>query len=60
MATCKGWAKKGSLEEFRIVHLEDEEGKTSKFVDAVGNNGNERAGNWRLGMGRQRGMEEEN
>ena len=28
--------------------------KTSKFVKAVGYNRNERAGNWRLGMGRQR------
>jgi hypothetical protein len=26
-------------------------GKTSKFVDAGGYNKNERAGNWRLGMG---------
>ena len=35
-------------------------GKTSKFVDAGGYNGNDRAGDWGLGMGRQRGMEKEN
>ena len=57
----KGWTKKDSLEEFwNGTHLEDEKGKTSKFVDAGGYNWNERAGNFRLGMGRQRGMEKEN
>jgi hypothetical protein len=35
-------------------------GKTSAFLDAGGYNRNERAGNWRLGMGRQRGVEKKN
>ena len=34
-------------------------GKTSKFVNAGGYNGNERVEDWRLGMGRQRGVEKE-
>ena len=33
---------------------------TSEFLDAGGYKWNERAGNWRLGMGRQRGVEKEN
>jgi hypothetical protein len=35
-------------------------GKTSEFLDAECYNRNERAGNWRLGMGRLRRMEKEN
>jgi hypothetical protein len=35
-------------------------GKSSKFVDAGGYNRNEREGNWRLGMGRQREVEKKN
>ena len=35
-------------------------GMTSKFVDAGGYNGNEREGNWRLGMGRQGGVDKQN
>ena len=35
-------------------------GKASKLVDAGGYNRNERAGNWRLGMGRQGGVEKKN
>jgi hypothetical protein len=35
-------------------------GKTSNLVDAGGYNGDERDGNWRLGMGRQRGLAKEN
>ena len=35
-------------------------GKTSEFLDAGGYNMNERAWNWRLGIGRQRGVEKEN
>ena len=38
----------------------NKKGKTSEFVDAGGYNRNERAGNWRLGMDRQRGVEKEN
>ena len=34
--------------------------KTSKFVDAGGYNGNDRKGDWRLRMGRLRGVEKEN
>jgi hypothetical protein len=34
--------------------------KTSEFLDAGGYNRNERAGNWQLGMGRQREVEKEN
>jgi hypothetical protein len=32
-------------------------GKTSEFMDAGDYNRNERAENWRLGMGRQKGVE---
>ena len=32
-------------------------GKISKFVDAEGYNGNEKAGDWRLRMGREKGGE---
>ena len=35
-------------------------GKTSEFLDVGGYNRIERAGNWQLGMGRQRGVEKEN
>jgi len=35
-------------------------GKISKFMDAGGYNGNERVGNWRFGMGQQRGVDNEN
>jgi len=35
-------------------------GKTSKFVDALGDNRNERKGNWRLRMGRLREMQKKN
>ena len=34
-------------------------GKSSEFLDAGGYNRNQSAGNWRLGMGGQRGAEEE-
>ena len=61
MATWKGWTKKGSLEEFENgAQLEDEERETSEFLDAGGQNRNEKAENWRLGMGQQRGVEKEN
>ena len=33
--------------------------KTSEFLDAGGYNRNQRTGNWRLGMGLQRGVEKE-
>ena len=33
--------------------------KTSEFLDAGSYNRNERAGNWRLGMGLQGGVEKE-
>ena len=36
------------------------EEKTSEFLEAGGYNRNERAGNWRLGIGRQRGVDIEN
>ena len=35
-------------------------GRQKKFLDVGGSKRNERAGNWRLGMGRQRGVEKEN
>ena len=60
MVTRKGWAKKGSLEKFRMVPTwKTKKGKTSELLDAGGYNRNEKAGNWRLGMGRQRGVEKE-
>ena len=34
--------------------------KSSEFLNAGGYNRNQRAGNWRLGMGGQRGVEKEN
>ena len=43
-----------------IRRMKMKKGKTSKFVNAGGYYGNERAGDWRLGMGRQRGVEKEN
>ena len=36
------------------------ERKTSKFLDAGGYNRDDREGNWRLGMGRQRRLEKGN
>ena len=61
MATCKGWTKKGTLEEFKIVPTwKTKKGKASEFLDAGGYIMNERAGNWRLGMSRQRGVEKKN
>ena len=50
------WTKKGCLEDFRMVPTwKTKKGKTSEFLEAGAYNRNERAGNWRLGMGRQRG-----
>ena len=61
MATCKGWTQKGFLEEFwNGAHLEYEESEDLEIRGCGGHNRNERDGNWRLGMGRQRGVEKEN
>ena len=58
MTTCKELTKKGSLEEFwNGAHLEGEEMEDIEIHGAGGYNRNEREGNWRLGMGRQRGVE---
>ena len=53
---------KDYLEQFSSgVHLEEKEKRmTLKFVDAGRNNGNEREGNYKHGMGRQGRMEKEN
>ena len=58
MATYNQWTKKLFLEKFWIgAHLEDEKGKTSKFVDSGSYKRNEREGIKQSGMGRQRRME---
>jgi hypothetical protein len=45
MATCKGWTKKGFVEEFwNVPTWKTKKGKTSKFVDARSYNRNEREG----------------
>ena len=41
------------------VHLEEEEMEYLVILDAGGYKWNERAGNWRFGMGRQIGVEKE-
>jgi hypothetical protein len=46
MDTGEEWLKEGSLEKFwKGVNQEDEDGKTSKFMDAGGYNRNEGDGN---------------
>ena len=56
MDTCKEWMKKISLakkKNWNGVHLEDEERKTSKFVDSGGYNINERERGDRKGKRRK-------
>ena len=50
--------KEGSSNNFRMFSTwKTKKGKTSKFVDTGSYNWNEREGNRRLGMGRQRKVE---
>ena len=58
---AKDGSKKAPKANFRMVPIwKTKIGKTSEFVDAGGYNRNERAGNWRLGMCRQRRVGKEN
>ena len=57
----KDGPRKAPKKNFEMVPTwKTKKAKTSKFLDAGGYNGNERAGNGRLGMGRLRGLEKEN
>ena len=57
---AKDGPRKDPQKNFRMVLTwKKKKGKLSEFLDAGGYNRNERAGNWRLGMGRQRGLEKE-
>ena len=57
----KDGPRKAPQKNFRMLPTwKTKKGKTSEFLDAGGCNMNERAGNWRLGMGQQRGVEKEN
>ena len=51
---AKDGPRKAPQKNFRMVPTWKT--KTSEFLDAGGYNRNESAGNWRLGMGRQRGV----
>ena len=58
MATCKDGLRKTPKKNFKMVPTwKTKKGKTSEFLDAGGYNRKDRAGNWGLGMGRQRGGE---
>ena len=58
---AKDGPRKTTKKNFRMVPTKKKKkGKTSEFVDAEGYKRNERAGNWRFGMDRQRGVEKEN
>ena len=58
---AKDGPRKTPKKNFRMVPTwKTKKGKTSKFVDSGGYNKNEREGNWRLVMGRQRRVEREN
>ena len=61
MASCKGWTKKGSLEEFwNDTHLEDKERENLEIRGCKRLHKECKRGNWQLGMDRQRKMEKEN
>ena len=58
---AKDGPRNAPQKNFRMVPTwKPKKGKTSEVLDAGGYNRNQRAGNWRLGMGRQRGVKKEN
>ena len=58
---AKDGPRKAPEKNFGMVPTwKTKKGKTSKFVDSGGYNRNEREGNWRLGISRERRMEKEN
>ena len=58
---AKDGTRKAPKKNFKMVPTwKTKKEKTSELVDAGGLNRNERAGNWRLGMGPQRGVEKKN
>ena len=49
--SAKDGPRKAPKKNVRMISTwKTEKGKTSEFLDARGYNGNERAGNWQLGM----------
>ena len=58
---AKDGPRKAPLKNCIMVPIwRTKKGMTSEFLDTRACNWNEKAGNWRLRMGRQRGVEEEN